>query len=646
MNLEHAIYGSASGLGDYQILAASPRFDDRLRAAVGRYANLEWSALTTPFAPIYSFYAIANNLWAFAQTRYLGPTTRGNDYLVHAIVFDAAALAQLDARPFLLVSAFASQKPAQKALAPLEFIVSEEVRVTAPLPGPAVAASLRALAKGPLRLRVDTDEAAAICRDLHEALPPSDRMRTTFCTRFSYGRSLDFRLAAFAGADEDRLRAQATDATIIAWPPPESATPDLFDRWTNEVRGQADLDLVGPSILRDAGEAFALLDGVRKLRLWTAGESQQAADVVALERSAALVLRPENRRRANVQPMLPGALAVDLCNRVRAAQTFDESARISGEMPAGVRSGAVQWIRQLSATPAEAWMAELLLLLPDAPLPQIADALKRADLATQNANTYRAFLTTILAGIRERFDVTGALAVASIARDLPPDALRNLVGVMEETAARDSDRTRQAGWLLAIARAEGVAPAVAARIVLANNLLPSLKERELAALAQAFFAMEEKLAQALASLAEGSALHCALAAVLAERLKHAWTPRTAAAADVLRRIFLGASAGDFDAATAAHLTAAAFLAATTLPRAMRAELSAAIVILIDRLAARDVTTAQAVLLLRALQRLGRVDVKRRTLNTLLDAARARRPDSVWNRLRRHLRLSAYPEAAA
>src|SRR5258705_7472823 len=105
MILEHAIYGSASGLGDYQILGASPKFDDRLRSTVVYHANLEWSALTAPFAPIFSFFSAAPSLWAFARTLYLRPSTRGNDYLVHAIVLDAAALMQIEYKPFALADA-------------------------------------------------------------------------------------------------------------------------------------------------------------------------------------------------------------------------------------------------------------------------------------------------------------------------------------------------------------------------------------------------------------------------------------------------------------------------------------------------------------------------------------------------------------
>src|SRR5687768_18560716 len=96
MTLAHAVYGSTTGLGDFGILASTAGLDERVRSTIIYYANLEGSARSTPFAPIFSFYALGDNLWAFSRTLCLGPTRRGNDYLVHAIVLDAAALAKID----------------------------------------------------------------------------------------------------------------------------------------------------------------------------------------------------------------------------------------------------------------------------------------------------------------------------------------------------------------------------------------------------------------------------------------------------------------------------------------------------------------------------------------------------------------------
>ena len=97
MTLPHAIYGSATGLGDYRILASTAPFDERLRSTIIYYANLEGSARSTTFPPIFSFYALGENRWAFSRTLCLGATPRGNDYLVHAIVCARGAVRGDDA---------------------------------------------------------------------------------------------------------------------------------------------------------------------------------------------------------------------------------------------------------------------------------------------------------------------------------------------------------------------------------------------------------------------------------------------------------------------------------------------------------------------------------------------------------------------
>jgi hypothetical protein len=643
MILEHAIYGSETGLGDYRMLATSPRFSERLRDEVEHYSNLDWSAIAGAFAPIFSFYSLGDRLWAFARTMYLGPTVRGSEYLVHTIVLNAQALAEIEYRPFALAAEFSSQKPV-RPLPSLTF-TGRSANLTKKLPNPVIAASLRALSRAPLYLRADAGDAERICRDIHESLPPTDRMRTMFCTRYSYGRHLDYQLSTFVAADEQRLRAQTSNATIVAYPPPGAATPDLFDRWMQEVCGQADFDLVGPSILRDAPEAFALLDGVKDLRLWTS-KGGAATDIRALEKSSALVLAPENCDRASIQPLIPGALAVEICRRVRTAETFTEPAEMSRARPPEIRRAAAQWIGQLRTAPTEAWMADLLLRLPDAPLDEFVESLKRTDLLDRNAGAYRAFLSTILIGLRERFGIPAGSSVASIIGELPAAAIRHFVQATEETAKSDTDGTRRAAWLLALVRARAIPAPAAGRIVLSNDLLILLRDDELVTLAPALFGMEEGLAQALPSIPEGSTLDRALAAVLRERLQTAWRPRTPFGFEILRRILLGASTIPFARATAVDLTAVAFFIGTIFPPESRADLRGSIATLIDRLAAAGLTPVQASLLIRALLGMGSVKVKRGTLVSLIRQALRRRPKQIWSFPRRYLRLRRLREVAA
>lgn len=651
MTLHHAIYGSATGLGDFGILASTAGLDERVRSTISYYANLEGSARSTPFEPIFSFYTLGAGLWAFSRTLCLGPTPRGNDYLVHAIVLDAAALARIDYQLFALADArlFTSRKP-----------VAGSVLVPVPDPGAAsrafrfdyaaIASCIRALARAPLRLRMDDDrEAAEVCREIHESLPPDDRVATTFCTRFSYGRNLGFELAAFVEADEPRVRETAPGAVVTGFPPP-AAAPDLFDRWTSRFRGQPDFDLVGLSVRGDVREAFALIEGVSQLRRWTAHDAEP--DMNVLGKAAALVLRKENRGRDVVQGVLPGALAVDLAGRVRGASTFEECARLCDEMAPAVRRAAVEWLRALKTTPAELWMAEMLLLLPDAPLAELAEALRRTQLATiytQNANAFRAFVTALLSRIRVRFGVDGAAVAAAAAPLLAADrdALLGYVRAMEETVARDTDRARQEAWLLAIVRdvfsQAGIAAAIPARIILTNDLLPSIDDAEVETFAPAFFVMEEKLASVLAATAASQrpVLYRALANVAQARLREGWTAETPAAAEVLRRLLLGG----IEARThPSQLTIIAFLASTVVPARDVASV-------IEHIAASGPTPSQAALLVRTVQTLGRRGAKdarisRGTLTTLLEAARRRRPpQTLWSRLGWYLRMRTLTEIA-
>jgi hypothetical protein len=655
MTLPHAIYGSATGLGDFGILASSAGLDERVLSTVSYYANLEGSARSAPFEPIFSFYALGNGLWAFSRTLCLKPTPRGNDYLVHAVVLDAIALAQLDYKPFALADArlFTSSKPvAGSVLMPLPDAAAATRALrfdSAP-----VASCLRALARGPLRLRMTDDTLAAeLCREIHESLPPDDRMATTFCTRFSYGRSLGFQLAAFASADEPRVRETAPNALVTVFPPP-SAAPDLFDRWTSEHRGQPDFDLVGLSVLGDVRETFALVEGVGQLRRWTAHHAEP--DLSVLEKAAALVLRKENRGREVVQGVLPGALAVDLAARVRGGSAFEECARLCDEMAPAVRRAAMDWLRALKTTPAELWMAEMLLLLPDAPLSDIAEALRRTQgksvplgvVYAQNANAFRAFVTVLFSRIRDRFGANGATVVAAAAPLLTGnrDALLGYVRAMEETVARDADRARKDAWLLAIVRdvfAEaGIGAAIPARVILTNGLLPSIDDAEVETLAPAFFVMEEKLATVLAatSASQRPALYRALADAAQSRLREGWTATTPAATEVLRRVLLG---GVEVRAHTSHLSIIAFMASTVLP-------AHDVVNAIEHIAAVGPTPAQAALLLRTLQTLGRRGAKerigRRSVRTLLEVARRRRPaQTLWNRLGWYLRMRTLTEVA-
>src|SRR5205085_3987756 len=96
--------------------------------------------------------------WAFSRTIHLAPTTRGSDYLVHAILLTEATLARHDFKPFVFSDGglFVGEKPPLHTR--LKSLQWSDDQLPQPVPWqidpPAIAFLLRGLAKGPLRLRV------------------------------------------------------------------------------------------------------------------------------------------------------------------------------------------------------------------------------------------------------------------------------------------------------------------------------------------------------------------------------------------------------------------------------------------------------------------------------------------------------------
>jgi hypothetical protein len=318
-----------------------------------------------------------------------------------------------------------------------------------------------------------------------------------------------------------------------------------------------------------------------------------------------------------VQSVLPGAFAVDLVRRVRAGEAFDPF-----EVEPAVRRAAVQWLRELKTTPAEAWMAEMLLLVADGSLAEVAEGLKRVQLAS------RAFLSTLFARMRDRFGAEGARVAAAAAPLLSGDALLGFVRAMEETGSRD--------WLLAIVRdVTGIAPAIPARIVLTSGLLSTITDAELEKFGAAFFVLEEKLANVLANTpaAERPALYRVLADVAQLRLREGWMPRSASAVDVVRRVMVGGVEAGVENA---HLTIIVFMMAAGRRLLSRRDAG----VPLQHIARNGVTPEQAALLLRIVRL---VDVDRTTLIVLRETARRRPPQNVWNRLRWHLRMRSLSE---
>jgi hypothetical protein len=675
MTLEQAIYGSAGGLGDYRILAASSGLDESTLTKIVFYSSLGGSAHGSAFAPIYSFYILSPGQWAFTRTVYVGPTPRGSDYLVHTIVLDYETLARQDFKPFVFADAglFTAEKPSRDTQLPLltwRQSAIPESGARSPIDRGPLAFSLRALSRGPLQLRFSqTAHTAATCRSIHESLPPSDRMSTTFCTRYSYRRALDFRLAVFVEADEgivqEQKRPTTTVTSLVTTAPATSL--DFYDRWVTEVCGQPELELFGLSILDRPAEAFTALDDLRALRQWTRGTA--TIDLHALQNASALVLRPENRWRSSIRPLLPGALAVDLCRHIdealRGAGSFDECARLAGDIDDDVRMEAVQWIRQLHIAPLQAWMTEVLLLLPDSREDMIAERLAQSDgarrylglLSDRGAPPYRAFLTTVLNRMRERHRERAATAVAWVAQDLgnERDALLDFIGAMEQTAVRELDRNVRDAWLMAIVRDVvqnlDIPDAIAGRVILTYDLVPGLTDQEIDRFAPTMFTMLEKGSSILATTR--TRLFVAFGSVMRRRLcvTGDWAPTTAASVDLAQKVIVGLSGvlrqGE-GSAKETDLVIIVVSAMLTPPELSTSSLRTAIYEAMATLVDCGVTNDEARLLMQTLSSMKRrkqsIVLRSSTASPLWHAARRRPFQDLLNACRRYLDLKTVLEA--
>jgi hypothetical protein len=624
MLLNHAIYGSVGGLADYRVLGASGNLDERVLTKIAYYSSLGGSALSGPFAPIFAFYPVERDQWAFTRTWYVGPTSRGSDYLVHAIVLDEATLEACDFKPFHLDDAnlFASDKPPRDSSLPwLEWdghAVGSRRGATAPA---RLGYALRMLARGPLRILAREDKfAASMCRDIQESLPPDDRRVTSFCTRFSYRRALDFRLAAFVEQDEAIVFEQKTEATTVGVGPSTLlGSGDQFDQWVADVRGNPELELSGLSLLENPAQAIAYVRKVRLFRQWAGGKAENF-DLGDLRDAAALVLLPKNRKRPAVFPLVAGALAVrltDLVDDALSARSFDRCAAAVEDIAADLRLASDRWIGEVGVAPLQAWMARVFLLLGAGDLGAITERLTQRDqahpylvrLSDRDAGSYRAFLLAALSVLRERFGDAGGRAAGTVAQALVADreALFRFISAMEKTATEGESATRDA-WLLAIVRDVvqplRLSPAIAARILCSHDLLSKATAEELATYAPACLDFTDPLLEIL-SASQSARVYNALLAGAHQRLRdRQWETRELTVIDVLRRILFGAAEvlrRAPQASTQWDLTAVVFLTATRTPYTLRPAIADAIVAATAALENHGLCAEQAALLRKSLQ---------------------------------------------
>ncbi len=208
--LDQAFYGSFSGRDNFGILSAS----QGISAGEGRRI-VERSGLSgrlqvenpPPPAPIYAFYPVEER-FAFARTIFLGMKDRGNDYLVHVLIFPEVLLDAIRADIFLLKDFFSAKKPSPDETPARIVLPAGEASGFAEKP--LLSGAAGGLAPGLLERLLSGLEAAGertliaqvrdlalgadLCQALFSALPPDDRKQLFFSSGCSFQVALPYRL--------------------------------------------------------------------------------------------------------------------------------------------------------------------------------------------------------------------------------------------------------------------------------------------------------------------------------------------------------------------------------------------------------------------------------------------------------------------
>ncbi len=324
-----AFYGSFSGHHDYRVLASSIDVSDEEQSEIQDASNLGGTGLTgSPTGFVWAAYDLGRRSGrrAFSRTIFLGQGARGNDYMAHVLVLGPETLELLRGDLFLLadLGLFSGDKPATgKALPKLaldpEGIERHSCRLLGAggdLSEPRLAEVLRALY---LRSYValpeaDGNRAEALCRSVLAVLPPEDRERLSFCSRFSLSRAASFHLALYHPDDRELAQAHLRAGPAEA---PDGAAGELLEAWIGEV-AQGMYPLYGLSLRDRPGEAAARATAFRE---W--------AEAAADERGAALsesfeawhledlVREPRNQALKPVQRLKVAAAVREVRHRVK-----------------------------------------------------------------------------------------------------------------------------------------------------------------------------------------------------------------------------------------------------------------------------------------------------------------------------------------
>lgn len=528
----YVLYGSASGEGGYDILGHSDQVTLGEQEVVARFSNVGGSVLLEdrPEA-IYTFYPLApaSERWAFTKIIFLRKGPRGNVYGALTLVLDTVTLDDLRWEPFMLREVFRVVEERKTAIplsrTKLEAASRRPLSLETGIDPNQLAAVLRGLASGAVGFAcAGRGEGVTVCRAVLAALPPDDRRRLSFCTRYSYRRSLEFHLAFYMPADEEEIGRYLGHAGIAArgqW----SSLPsqqDLIWSWCQNVVAEELDPLSGLTPLQNPRNAVRLSSF---LSLWVKeGSAPPGMDREERKQIIGLVSKGRNKTLESIRRLLKLLAWDELRDRLATALAANSSfvaelavvsrwiTTVTGEdLPLEVLYDlSLQCAAAATADLMDRTACVFLLLVAADPRPDLLLGPSGSRTAFQSPDEIARWIEGLVADHSQAcldllticlrrwqalpgmgcVAVVQSVAKALAARTAPPAvAAATLLLAAFEQAAPESPEER-ANWLLELLRRVGPAagPAFhslrASRIAAQEELIGKLTETEVAALAE------------------------------------------------------------------------------------------------------------------------------------------------------------------